>query len=324
MRYQPLAGLPLTPSRICLGGGGLGTSIPQAQAFALLDAYAACGGNWVDTAHVYASWLPDGAGASERTIGAWLRAQGAHFPFMVGTKGAHPRLETMHISRLSPVEIAQDLHESLERLQRDHVDLYWLHRDDPAVPVGEILGALNEAIAAGLIRAIGASNWTTARLQEAADYACAHGLRGFVASQIGWSLAEAHQEAAGFSGMLYMDTPTLGWHRAGKFPAVAYSSQAGGFFGGKYSRASAQDPRMASSGVGKLYFSNANFARLERAQALAAQRGCSANQIALAYLLNQPFPAFAIAGCRTPEQARASCAAADLTLTPEEIAALEA
>ena len=324
MRYQPLANLPLSPSLICLGGGGLGTSIPQAQAFALLDAYAGCGGNWVDTAHVYASWLPNGAGASERTIGAWLRAQGAHVPFMVATKGAHPHLETMHLSRLSPAEIAQDLRESLERLQRDHVELYWLHRDDPAVPVGEILGALNEEISAGLIRAIGASNWTPARLQEAADYARAHDLHGFVASQIGWSLAQARPEASGYAGMLYMDAPTLAFHRASKLHVVAYSSQAGGFFGGKVSRASAQDPKQAGSGLGRLYFSEANFKRLERAQALAARRGCSANAIAVAYLLSQPFPAYAIAGCRTVEQARASCAAADLTLTPGEVAALEA
>jgi aryl-alcohol dehydrogenase-like predicted oxidoreductase len=231
----------------------------------------------------------------------------------------------MHISRLSPAEIAHDLAESLERLQADSIDLYWLHRDDPAVPVGEIMDALHAHLAAGRVRAIGASNWTPARLDAAAAYARARGLASFCASQIGWSLAQANPEMIGQNGMLYMDTGTLEYHRRSGLPVMAYSSQGQGFFSGKYARSllTARGQATATEAMAHLYFSEANFARLERAQALAAQAGVTANQIALAYLLSQPFPVYPIVGCRTVEQVRASCAASGLQLDEGEVAWLE-
>lgn len=324
MRYHTLGGMPLAPSLVCLGGGPLGSAIPRERAFELLDAYTEAGGNWVDTAHVYAAWLPDGAGVSERTIGAWIKARGVRQSFMVGTKGAHPKLSTMHIPRLQPADITQDLFESLERLQSDYIDLYWLHRDDPAIPVGEILGIVNEHLSAGRIRALGASNWTVARLQEASEYAASHQLVGFCASQIGWSLAEPNPVTSAYAGTLNMDKPTLAYHIASGLPVVAYSSQAGGFFGGKYSRASASDPALVGSGMAKHYFNDTNFTRLEHAQALAARLGQTTNAIAVAYLTNQPFAGFAIAGCRTVEQVRDSCAATDVLLSPVDLAWLTA
>jgi aryl-alcohol dehydrogenase-like predicted oxidoreductase len=318
MKTMRIPNTSLAPSRLCLGTGGHGTSIPRDEAFRLLDVFYACGGTFLDTAHVYAAWLPEGAGASERTVGAWIRSRGLQGKVVVGTKGGHPNLQTMHIPRLSAPEITHDLLESLHRLRSDRVDLYWLHRDDPERPVGEILGVLNEHLAAGRIGAIGASNWTIPRLREAEAYAREHQLTGFCASQIGWSLAEANASAAGYSGMLYMDDATWAAHRESGLPVVAYSSQANGFFSGKYR------PGVPTSneGLQKLYFSPENFRRLERAQVLAARRGRSANQIALAYLLSQPFPVFAAVGCRTVEQVRASCAAGDLDLSPVDVAYL--
>ncbi|MHB1357862.1 MAG: aldo/keto reductase [Anaerolineae bacterium] len=324
MRYQVLGRMPLSPSLVCLGGGPLGSAIPRESAFELLDAFAAAGGNWVDTAHVYAAWLPDGGGLSERTIGAWIKSRGVRQSFMVGTKGAHPLLSTMEISRLRPADITQDLNESLERLQSDYIDMYWLHRDDPSIPVGEILGILHEHLAAGRIRALGASNWTVARLQEASEYAARHHVVSFCASQIGWSLAQPNPVKSVYAGTLNMDISTMAYHLDSKLPVVAYSSQAGGFFGGKYSRASANDPVMAKSGIARNYFNDINFTRLERAQALATRLGQTSNAIAVAYLTNQPFAGFAITGCRTLEQVRDSCAAADVRLGPDDMAWLVA
>ncbi len=322
MRYTRLDGMPLAPSLICLGGGPLGSAIPADKAFELLDTLVEAGGNWVDTAHVYAAWLPGGGGVSERTIGAWIKARGVRASFMVGTKGAHPHLETMHISRLQPADITQDLNESLERLGSDYIDIYWLHRDDPTVPVGEILGCLDEHLTAGRIRALGASNWTAARLQEANAYAAEHGIVGFCSSQVGWSLAQPNPVKAAYAGTLNMDADTLAYHKRRRLPAVAYSSQAGGFFN-KVTRASASDPALADSGMAVHYFNETNFGRAERARELAARYGCDANTIAVAYLLNQPFAGYAITGCRTPQQVRASCAAADLMLSAEQVAWLE-
>ena len=212
MEYRKIANTELEPSVICLGTGGFGTALPRERAWAILDSFAEAGGNFADSAHVYASWLPDGAGASERTLGAWVRQRGVRDRFIVGTKGAHPDLKTMHISRMSPAEIGHDLMESLERLGMETIDIYWLHRDDPAVPVGEILGVLNEHMAAGRIRAIGASNWSVERLQEAEAYAQAHHLHTFCASQIGYSLAEAHPKGVSMDGTLYMEPQIWQFH----------------------------------------------------------------------------------------------------------------
>ena len=116
MRYTTLPATDFAPSVICLGTGSFGTRIPQDQAFAMLDLFAELGGNFLDTARVYAAWLPGGTGASERTIGAWLKRRGMAGRVIVATKGGHPDLATMHISRLSPQEIAADVAASLDAL----------------------------------------------------------------------------------------------------------------------------------------------------------------------------------------------------------------
>lgn len=322
MQYRPFPGLPLAPSVICLGTGGYGTNIPTEQAFALLDAYAEQGGNFLDTARIYGAWAPGGDGASEKTLGAWLKRTGARHRFVISTKGAHPDLSTMHISRIGPADLAADIRASLDALQTDVIDVYWLHRDDPAVPVGEILAALNEHLAAGRVRAIGASNWSLARLVEANEYAREHGLTGFQANQIGWSLAAANTGTSPVAGMLYMDATTHAYHEQTGLPVLAYSSQATGFFSGKYRREQMAAP--PASTAARLYFTPENFNRLDRATELARQHGITPNQVNLAWLLGQPFPVYPIVGCRTVEQVRDSCAAAHSPLSTAEIRFLAA
>lgn len=322
MRYTPLPNTTLVPSVIGLGTGGFGSAIPQEEAFAMLDLFVELGGNLLDTARVYAAWLPGGAGASERTIGAWLKRRGAQGRVIVATKGGHPDLATMHRSRLAPAEIAADVAASLDALGLPAIDLYWLHRDDPAIPVGEIMDALHEQMAAGRLRAIAASNWTPPRIEAANAYAAARGRPGFCASQIGWSLAQPDPAAKGFGGELAMDAETLAFHRRTGFPVVAYSAQAAGFFAGKADRY--RGPDAPQDSFSRKYATRENFGRLERARQLAARHGRTPNDIALAYLLSQPFPVYALVGCRTVAQVRSSCAAADLRLTPAEIAFLEA
>jgi aryl-alcohol dehydrogenase-like predicted oxidoreductase len=323
MRYLSLPQSELTVSAVCLGTGGFGSDISRETSFAILDAFFERGGNFADSAHVYAAWIPGGGGASERTLGAWMRERGVRNRFIVGTKGGHPDLATMHISRLSPAEITQDLHESLDRLGTDTIDLYWLHRDDPAVPVDEILGVLNEHLAAGLIRAIGASNWSPARLEEARRHGETHRLKPFCASQIGWSLAEANPELQGQLGMRYMDEPTMDYHESSRLPVVAFSSQAMGFFSGKFGPEGQGMETPKGQGLARYYGLEENFKRLGRAGELAARWGCTLNQVALAYLFSQRFAGCGIVGSRSVEQAVDSCGAGDLTLSPEEVAFLE-
>lgn len=309
-------------SELCLGTGGYGTSIDADAAGPIMDRFLELGGTFLDTAHVYGAWAPGRAGASERVIGAWLSARGCRGDVVVGTKGGHPDLATMQVSRLRPEDIAADLRESLERLQTDYVDVYWLHRDDPRIAVGDIMDALNEHLNAGLVRGIGCSNWTTERLAEANEWAAAHGKVGFCASQIGYSLARANAGSGGYPGTLSMDEPTHAYHRRTGVPVVAYSSQAGGFFSGKY--AADDDPAaVANQGIVRTYYHEDNFQRLARAQALAARHGRTANEANLAYLQSQPFPVIPIVGSRTVAQVEASCAATGWHLAPEECRWLE-
>ena len=308
MRTLTLPETQLTVSVLGLGTGGLGTQVSRDDSFRLLDLFLELGGNLLDSAHIYAAWVPGGQGASEQTVGAWMRARGARERVVIGTKGGHPHLHSMDVARLSPAEIVRDLEESLDRLQVDAIDLYWLHRDDPGRPTGEMVETLASCVTAGKIRHWGVSNWTVSRIQDARQYAVTHGLPGPVASQIGWSLADRRPDAGGDPTMLFMDRPTMDFHRETHFPVVAYSSQANGFF----ADASRRSP---DSG----YFTRANLCRLERATALAERLARQPNDIALAYVTSQPFPACALIGCSSPEHLRSSCAAGDLALSPNEV-----
>lgn len=306
---------------VCLGVAEHGSAIAPGDSLAMLDAFAEAGGSFADTAHIYASWLPNGEGQSERALGRWIKSRQPR-GFVVGTKGGHPALATMDRSRLAPEDIERDLSESLERLQLSSVGLYWLHRDDPAVPVGEIMGALGEHVQAGRVAAIGASNWSTDRIEAANAYAAAHGLAGFCASQIGWSLAEVNDAARGAGHTLQMDDEMLGWHRSQGFPAAAYSSQANGFFAHEIARSDAEATPKQKALAGS-YLSPRNRARHARAAQLGRDLGRAPNEIALAWVWSQSFPAAAIIGPRSLEQLRSSLRAADLKLSPEQAVWLE-
>ena len=309
MNYFTLPGIIHPLSVLCLGTANYGSAYTRDQSFALLDAFAEAGGNFLDTAHVYADWLPGGEGASERTVGEWLRTRGVRDGFAVATKGGHPRLETMEQSRLRPEDLARDLTESLERLETDRVDLYWLHRDDPAVPVGEILDALNEHQGAGRIRALGASNWQPTRLRAAAEYAKAHGLAGFVASQVGWSLAVPNVVQGQWYDTRYMDPDDLRYYCAASLKVIPFAPQAGGFFAHPYDPT---DPKYS------LYHNEINAGRWERVRQFATRGGVSANAVALAYLLNHPCGGAAVIGPRTVEQLQDSVAAVGLDMNEME------
>jgi aryl-alcohol dehydrogenase-like predicted oxidoreductase len=320
MRYAPIPHTDLLPAVIALGTNRFGTAIAARDAFALLDAYVDLGGNFIDTAHIYADWLPGAThSASEKTIGAWLRARGRRDRLVLATKGAHPELATPHISRLSPAEIGADVRESLEFLQTDHVDLYWLHRDDPAVPVADILGALEELVHAGLIRYYGCSNWRPPRIRSALDHAVAGGLTGFVANQPQWSLAAPNRAALSDpERLVVLDAEGLELHRETGLALVPWSSQGQGIF-----------DKLARLGVEGLnekdrlaYVNDVNLRRLARVQALSEEQGASISAIALSYLTSQPFPTYPIVGCRTTSQLAESVQAVEVTLTTAELAFL--
>ncbi|MBZ0302577.1 MAG: aldo/keto reductase [Anaerolineae bacterium] len=317
MKSLTIPATTLTVSHLCLGTGSFGSAVPRQDAFALLDAFFEAGGNFVDTARVYADWLPGGQNASERTLGEWLQASGLRDQAVVSTKGAHPDLKTMHIARMSPEAIAHDVAASRHYLQIEAIDLYWLHRDALAVPVAEIMDALNAHVQAGQIRYFGCSNWTVARIQEANAYARSHGLSGFVADQPLWSLAAPNAEAIGDKTLVLLDEAGVNFHRSSGMAVIPFTSQAKGYFTKLASGTLKESDR-------KQYDSPLNHERARRAQALAERYGVSITAIALSYLTSQPFPVIPVIGPKTLDQLRDCLDGIDLRLTPDELADLEA
>ena len=277
----------------------LGTTVyrdqPEDVSVELLDAWLELGGTIIDTGREY--------GMSERIVGRWLRERGLGDEIAILSKGAH---QDEIRRRVTPADIAADLHESLAELGRDAIDLYLLHRDDPAVPVGPLVECLDEHRRAGLIRAFGASNWTTERLAEANAHAAAHGLEGFSCSSPSLNLARQN-EPPWLDCLSAADPDSRTWYARTGLPLFAWSAQAAGFFAGS-----------PSPDAARVYDSADNRERLRRATELARTRGCSAHHVALAWVLHQPFPTFAIIGPRTVDQLRDSVAALDVELTPDE------
>src|SRR5437660_3499940 len=183
MQYGSVPGIDKPISRL-VEGTVMIESAKLAESFALLDGVFELGCTTFDTAHVY------GSGDNERTVGRWIRERGLREKIVLIGKGAHPNSDRQ---RVTPWDISSDLYDSLARLQTDYIDLYLLHRDNPAVAVGPIVEVLNEHLAAGRIRAFGGSNWTPERLQQANTYAIEHGLTPFAASSPNFSLADQVQ-----------------------------------------------------------------------------------------------------------------------------------
>lgn len=308
MRRYSLTHTDLEVSVLCFGLGSLGTGFHGAEADDLFMDFLDAGGNFVDTAHCYACWIENGVGASERELGHLLQRLGVRDRIIVATKGGHTAFGTEYPrpdAYMSENQVARDLEESLERLQLAQVDLYYLHRDDPRMPVGEIIEMLNRHVQNGRVRALGASNWSVARIAAANEYAAMRGLQGFVVSQVQWSLAEPNWKPGPDPTTRFVTREELVWHTASKLPIAAYSATASGYFAGS---AGAQNP----------YDSPGSQARAARAQELAAQIGCTSTQVALAYLLNQPFPVSALFSTTQRAHLAEILGAARIALTPEQ------
>jgi aryl-alcohol dehydrogenase-like predicted oxidoreductase len=172
---------------------------------------------------------------------------------------------------------------------------------------------LNEHKRAGRISSFGGSNWTVERLEEANAYATAHGLEGFSCSSPNLSLATQNEPP--WSGCISAsDAPSRDWYRRTKLPLFAWSSQAGGFFTGRFSPKDTSDATMV-----RVYYNPANWERLQRAKDLGHRKGFTAHQIALAWVLHQPFPTYALIGPRNVDELHSSVAALDVDLSPEDV-----
>jgi aryl-alcohol dehydrogenase-like predicted oxidoreductase len=307
MKYATIPGLDRPASRVVLGSMAL---MPQQQdvSDALLDAFLARGGNLIDSAHIYRG------GGSERAIGEWLRRRKRREDVLLLTKGGHHASDGR--KRVNPEEIAFDLGQSLERLGTPYVDLYLLHRDDPEVPVGGVVETLAHHQRLGRIRAYGGSNWTQDRIDAANAYARERGLAPFAASSPNLSLAVPNEPMWADCVSVSGDAAALAWYRRTGYPLLSWSSQAGGFFTGRFTRDAPDNPDVV-----RVYYSDQNWERFDRATRLGAELGKEPIQIALAWVLSQPdLRTFALVGPRKVEELESSLDAAEIELTPEQVA----
>jgi len=226
-----------------------------------------------------------------------------------------------HTPDCTPDAVSQQLDISLERLQTHYLDLYCLHRDDPNVPVSEWIDVLNREVRAGRIHQFGGSNWTAERIDEANAYADANGLQGFSLLSNNFSLARMQTPV--WPGCLASSTDVFrDWHTKNNMALLPWSAQARGFFldweaTGLAATRHGADP--SDEEMNRVWGSDENLERRRRAFELAENLGVNALQIALAYVLRQPFPCFAIIGPRTPMQLQDSLRAADIQLTPKQV-----
>lgn len=303
-------------SRLIQGTASAGFNEDEA-AFALLDAVLASGANTIDTAHTY------GRGEAEKRVGRWMKSRGNRDEIVIITKGVHPM---DGVVRVAPEYVTSDLHESLQHLGVEYIEIYMLHRDDTSVPVGPLVEVLNEHHKAGKIGAFGGSNWSHERIQDANQYASEHGLVPFAFSSPNFSLAEQIKApwpgCTTIAGREGADARTF--YHASQMPLFTWSSLAGGFFSGRLNRSNldAFTTYLDKLAV-EVYANDDNFERLSRAERLGQQKGLNIPQVALAYVTSQPLNIYAVVGCRDGEEFSANVAALETTLTPHELAWLD-
>jgi aryl-alcohol dehydrogenase-like predicted oxidoreductase len=286
-------GLSRPISRLAIGCMGFST-LPDATV--MYDAFFEAGGTVYDTAHRYQN------GRADLLLGQWMASRGIRDDVVIIGKGAHT-------PNCNPDATTRELYESLERLSTDRIDIYFLHRDNPRIPVGEFVDVLDEHYRAGRIRMFGGSNWSPARMDEANTYAARHGRQGFTALSNHFSLAEM-LEPLWADCIACSDEASIAWLRQTETALFAWSSQARGFFTDRAGPDKRQDATMV-----RTWYSDANFSRRDRATRLAQEYGTSMLNIALAYVLAQDFSIFPIIGPLTLEELRGSLGALRTPLT---------
>ncbi|MFF2354435.1 aldo/keto reductase [Kitasatospora sp. NPDC058115] len=307
-RYVQLGDSELSVFPLSLGGNVFGWTADEAESFAVLDAYAAAGGNFVDTADVYSCWVPGNTGGeSETIIGKWLRSRGNRDSVVVATKvGLHPEARG-----LGAATIKASAEGSLRRLGVDHIDLYYTHQDDDT-PVEEFVTALDALVREGKVRAVAASNIGADRLAEALAFAAREGLTAYSAVQPHYNLVSRGT----FEGPLADVVAEHG------LATVPYYALASGFLTGKY-RLGTEVASARAEGAGRYLDDPRGPKVLEALDTVAAEHGVEPATVALAWLTARPTVVAPIASARTVAQLPPLLAAAALELTPTQTALLD-
>lgn len=298
--HVQLPGTPLKFSRLVFG------SVPLKEedldgSFALLDAFAAAGGNAIDTAHIY------GSGAQARVLAQWMKSRGNREQMVILDKGCHPMTGG---PRVNAPTIRQDVEDELRRLETDYLDAWSFHRDQPGVDVRPLVDELHRLKEEGKIRCYGASNWTLPRQESFNRQAAWRGAAPLAFNNPNYCLAVPNEQMWGDSHTL--EPSEEAWHTAHQIPLVSWSAAAAGWFAG-----------VEGPDVMRVFANPENELRRARVREMAKARGASPVQVALAWVLNAPFPTWAIIGGDRPEHFAEAAGACALQLSAADRVWLE-
>ncbi|MDE2277569.1 MAG: aldo/keto reductase, partial [Burkholderiales bacterium] len=280
MQLRPLGRSGLQVSPLAFGGNVFGWTADEATSFALLDAWVDAGFNFIDTADVYSAWVPGHAGGeSETIIGKWLARSGKRSRVVIATKVGKPMGAGREGRKgLAPAYIRQAVEDSLRRLQTDHIDLYQSHDDDPDTPLADTLGAFGDLIRAGKVRAIGASNYSAERLQQALEVSAAHGLARYESLQPLYNLIDRAVYEEALEGVCVR-------HGLG---VINFYGLAAGFLTGKYRSTGDAAKSARGASVVARYLNERGLRILAALDAVAARHGATPGQVALAWQIARP------------------------------------
>ena len=295
---------------LCLGGNVFGWSADEQTSFAVLDAYAEAGGNFIDTADMYSVWA-DGnrGGESEAIIGRWMASRGNRDEMVIATKVG--KLEPL--TTLDTPTVRRACEASLERLQTDRIDLYYAHDDDTDTPLDETVMAFGALVRDGLVREVAASNYSADRLAQAVRFADVHGVARYIAVQPRYSLVARDDVDGELADLCQREDLAI----------APYSTLGSGFLTGKYRPGEATPDSVRAQGAAKHLDTERGQAVLKSLDEVAAAHDAEVATVALAWCAQRPGITTPIASARTPEQLPALLALADLELTDDEMTLLD-
>jgi len=314
MEIRKLGRTGLRVAALCLGGNTFGWTTDQKVSEAVLDAYVEAGGNFIDTADVYARWVPGNPGGeSETALGAWMKARGNRTAVLIATKVMGPMGPGPNDTGLSRQHVMQGVEASLRRLQTDYIDLYQAHWDDRETPLEETLRAFDDLVRQGKVRYVGASNYVAWRLTRALWESDKRGLARYESLQPKYNLVFRDEYERELEPLCLAEGVGV----------IPYSSLGSGFLSGKYRRGADLPATARAAGVQKNYMTDRGFAVLEAVEKVAAEAGATPAQVALSWLAHRPGITAPIASATSVAQLKELIGGIDLVLDDAARSALD-
>ena len=303
----------LSVSPLCFGGNVFGWTADEKRSFEVLDAYVEGGGNFIDTADVYSTWLPGHVGGeSESILGKWIHERNNRGKVIIATKVGSKMGTAPNAQGLSRRYIVEEVEASLKRLQTDYIDLYQAHRDDMETALEETMAAFDQLVRQGKVRYLGASNYSAARIREALNVSKQHGYARYECIQPPYNLVN---RSAYESELLSLCVEE-------QIGVITYSSLASGFLSGKYRQGKDLPSSPRAKGIQDRYMNKKGFNVLNALDHVAEEHHATVSQVALAWVMARPGITSAIASATTIEQTRELLGAVQLSLSKDDMNAL--